>query len=78
MPNHVSIRDPRNSGGDIERVGRGEELVVTRSGKPVAELRPLHHRLVSLAKIKDRWARLPKVDPVALRRDIDAIIEQDV
>jgi len=38
----VSIRDLRNHGGDlIDRVAAGERITVARSGKPVAELRPL-------------------------------------
>jgi prevent-host-death family protein len=35
----VSVRDLRNSGGDVlYRVEHGETVVVTRDGRPVAEL----------------------------------------
>ena len=38
----VSIRELRNHGGDVvDRVAAGENLTVTRPGKPVAELRPV-------------------------------------
>ena len=38
----VSIRDLRNHGGDvIDRALQGEQIIITRGGKPVAELRPI-------------------------------------
>jgi prevent-host-death family protein len=72
----VSIRDLRNHGGDvIDRVTGGETLVVTRSGRPVAELRPLRRSGLSAAALLDRWRRLPPVDADALRADIDDTID---
>jgi antitoxin (DNA-binding transcriptional repressor) of toxin-antitoxin stability system len=39
---HVTVRDPRNHGGDVtEQVAQGEVITLTRAGKPGAELRPL-------------------------------------
>ncbi|MGB7163680.1 MAG: type II toxin-antitoxin system prevent-host-death family antitoxin, partial [Mycobacterium sp.] len=36
------MRDLRNKGGEVlDRVERGECVIVTRDGRPVAELRPL-------------------------------------
>jgi len=36
----VTIRELRNHGGDVvDRVAAGERLIVTRDGRPVAELR---------------------------------------
>jgi prevent-host-death family protein len=73
----VSIRDLRNHGGDIvDRVASGESLTVTRDGKPVAELRPVRAGRLSAAVLVDLWRRLPDVDPVALRDDVDAILDQ--
>ena len=73
----VTIRDLRNRGGDVVgRVEAGEHITVTRDGRPVAELRPLRARGVSAAALLDRWRRLPAVDPDALRRDIDASVDQ--
>ncbi|WP_250324588.1 type II toxin-antitoxin system Phd/YefM family antitoxin [Williamsia sp. CHRR-6] len=38
----VTVRELRNNGGEVlNRVARGEGLVVTRDGQPVAELRPV-------------------------------------
>lgn len=57
------MRDLRNKGGEVlDRVERGERLVVTRDGRAVAEL-------------IERRKRLPRVDPDALRADVDAVID---
>ena len=72
----VSIRDLRNRGGEVvDRVARGERVTITRSGRPVAELRPLTAPGLSGAALLQRWHRLPSVDPVKLRRDIDASLD---
>jgi prevent-host-death family protein len=72
----VSIRDLRNHGGDvIDRVERGERLIVTRDGRPVAELRPLERQPVKSGVLIERWSRLPRFDPDALRRDLDQTID---
>ena len=72
----VTVRDLRNNGGEVlRRVERGERLVVTRDGTPVAELRPLPRPRVSAGELIRRRANLPAVDPVALRRDIDELID---
>lgn len=72
----VSIRDLRNHGGEVvERAQRGERLTITRSGKPVAELSAIRRPPVPLDELRKRWARLPDVDPAALRSDIDAVID---
>jgi antitoxin (DNA-binding transcriptional repressor) of toxin-antitoxin stability system len=68
----VTIRDLRNHGGDVvERAARGEQITITRAGKPVAELCALPQAALSTETLLDRWRRLPEVDPVALRDDID-------
>lgn len=73
---NVSIRDLRNHGGDIvERAFRGERIVITRSGKAVAELHPLRHHGTDAATLLDRWRNVPCVDPAALRRDLDEVID---
>jgi prevent-host-death family protein len=72
----VTIRDLRNHGGDvIARVVAGEHLTVTRAGRPVAELHPVRRPPVTAASLLERWARLPVVDPVAMRADIDALLD---
>lgn len=72
----VSVRDLRNSGGEVvDRVQAGERLTITRDGRPVAQLVALPRQPMSLDDIIRRRAKLPDVEPVALRRDIDALID---
>ena len=72
----VTIRELRNKGGVvIDRVLAGEHLTVTRSGRPVAQLRPLPRRGPDPATLLDRWRHLPHLDPASLRHDIDQIID---
>lgn len=75
----VTIRDLRNHGGDVvDRVAAGERLTITRDGRPVAELRPVRLQGIAAATLLERWQRLPAVDANALRRDIDAVIDQSL
>jgi prevent-host-death family protein len=72
----VTIRDLRNHGGDVvDRVAAGERLIVTRDGRPVAELRPVRSRGTSASALLVRWRRLPLVDGTALRGDLDATLD---
>lgn len=72
----VTVRDLRNNGAEVlRRVERGERVVVTRDGTPVAELRPLPRASVSAAELIRRRRRLPNVDPDELRRDIDDLLD---
>lgn len=73
----ITIRELRNHGGEVvDRVTSGERLTVTRDGKPVAMLLPLEPPPISSQTLINRWAALPPMDPHALRRDVDAIIDQ--
>ena len=72
---NVSIRELRNQGGDVvDRAAAGEQITITRSGRPVAELRALRPPL-SADALLSRWQRLPVVDPIALREDVDALLD---
>ena len=72
----VSVRDLRNDGGSIlRRVQRGEVLIVTMDGKPIAELRPVARKGYSARALMEEWKRLPPMDPVKLRQDIDSIMD---
>ena len=72
----VTIRDLRNHGGDvIDRVVAGEELVVTRDGRPVAVLIPVQRQALSAAALVARWRRLRPVDPVQFRADVDDLLD---
>ena len=75
----VSIRDLRNHGGDvIERVLAGESVTVTRSGRPVAELRPLRRAPLTASNLLTRWRSVPLVEGTKLRRDLDSVITSAV
>jgi prevent-host-death family protein len=75
----VSIRELRNSGGEVvDRAARGETITITRSGKPVAELRGLAKTGLSAEALIERWSRLPRMDPARLRADIDALVDQSL
>jgi antitoxin (DNA-binding transcriptional repressor) of toxin-antitoxin stability system len=72
----VGIRDLRNHGGDVvDRAARGEQITITRSGRAVAELRAIAPPALSAAALLDRWRRLPPVDPVAFREDVDRLVD---
>ena len=74
--NTVTVRELRNNGGEvIERVLRGERLIVTRDGAPVAEMRARPRTVPSPAELVARRRRLPLIDPDALRRDLDEVID---
>ncbi len=72
----VTIRELRNHGGNVvDRVAAGERIVVTRGGRPVAELRPLHSTVATATILLERWRRLPVVDHLRLRSDLDATLD---
>lgn len=72
----VTIRELRNQGAEVvDRVLAGECLTVTRSGRPVAELRPLPKPHLDSATLLDRWKNLPPVDPDTFKRDIDEVVD---
>ncbi|UGT92006.1 type II toxin-antitoxin system Phd/YefM family antitoxin [Mycobacterium ostraviense] len=72
----VTVRDLRNRGGEVlRRVERGERIVVTRDGIPVAELRPLPRPSLGPAELIRRRKHLPRVNPDAFRRDVDTLID---
>jgi prevent-host-death family protein len=75
----VSVRELRNHGGEVlDRVARGASLVVTRDGAEVAELRPRGRRSPSSADLVARRRRLPRIDPDAMRRDLDAVLDPEL
>jgi antitoxin (DNA-binding transcriptional repressor) of toxin-antitoxin stability system len=72
----VSIRDLRNHGGDIvDRAERGELITLTRSGKPVLELRALPGPTLAAEVLIARWRHLPPVDLERLRSETDELID---
>ncbi len=72
----VSIRDLCDDGGElVDRATRGEKIVITRSGRAVAELRALPHPPLSAEALLSRWRPLPPMDPVVLRADVNRLLE---
>lgn len=72
----VTVRELRNRGGEVlDRVAAGENVIVTRAGKPVAELRALPKSALRTEALLERFRRLRPVDPAKLRADIDALID---
>jgi antitoxin (DNA-binding transcriptional repressor) of toxin-antitoxin stability system len=72
----VSIRDLRNHGGEVvDRAERGELITITRSGKPVLELRALPGPILAAEVLLARWRHLPPVDAEQLRAESDALID---
>jgi prevent-host-death family protein len=75
----VSIRELRNHGGDVlDLVIAGEELSITRDGRPVALLVPVQRPPLSAEVLLARWRRLRPVDPVRFRADVDATLDMSL
>lgn len=73
----VTVRDLRNRGGHVlDAVMRGRSVTVTRDGEPVAVLSPLPRRRVPTDELIARRRNLPDMDHGALRRDLDATLDQ--
>jgi prevent-host-death family protein len=72
----VTIRELRNHGGDVvDRVIKGETLIVTRDGHPVIELRPLRRPAQTATTLLERWRTLPAVDAALLLANIDEVLD---
>ncbi|MEO8182677.1 MAG: type II toxin-antitoxin system prevent-host-death family antitoxin [Deltaproteobacteria bacterium] len=81
MTRRISQRELRNdSAAVMDAVERGETLVVTRNGNPVAELRPLLRRtFVSTAELLQAFRGLPRMNLNRLRHEADELFgEQDL
>lgn len=73
----ATVRDLRNQGGRVlDRVAAGERVTITRDGRPVARLEPAARGQLSAAVLVERFRRLPRIDPVQLRADVDAVVDQ--
>jgi prevent-host-death family protein len=72
----VTIRELRNRGGEVvDRVEAGERVVVTKDGKPVAELRPLARSALTATELLRRRRALAAVEVATLRRDLDEAVD---
>jgi prevent-host-death family protein len=75
----ITQRELRNSSARImDSVERGETLIVTRNGTPIAELRPIRRRaFASAAEIKRLFAGQTRADRVAMQAEMDALLGDD-
>ncbi|MGH7127850.1 MAG: type II toxin-antitoxin system Phd/YefM family antitoxin [Planctomycetaceae bacterium] len=73
----VTQRQLRNESGRLLRAAeRGERIVVTRHGEPVAELGPVaRRRFVPRAVIAAAGRSAPHIDAAALRAELDAVVD---
>jgi len=72
----VTVRELRNHGGEVlDRVVRGESLVVTRDGAEVAELVPLRRRAKTTPDLIAARRTLPRMNLGRLRADVDRILD---
>lgn len=74
----VTIRELRKHAGEVfARVAHGETLIVTRSGVPVGELRPLPKPGVTAEALLARWRSVPHIDAESFWVDIDAVLDHE-
>ncbi len=81
MSEQISQRELRNDSGRIMRaLGEGKTFVVTSSGRPVGELRPLRRgRFVDDIAAVEMFRNAPPIDWAArMRDDLDELVDQDV
>jgi antitoxin (DNA-binding transcriptional repressor) of toxin-antitoxin stability system len=80
MSEQISQRELRNDSGRIMRaLGEGKTFVVTSSGRPVGELRPLRRdRFVDAIAVIEIFGNAPPVDWTRMRSDLDALVDQDI
>jgi prevent-host-death family protein len=80
MAKTIPQRELRNQNAAvIEAVIAGESFVVTRSGEPVAELRPIQTRrraFVSRDEVAALAAANVRIDRQKFRADLDRVIDQ--
>lgn len=74
----VSIRELRNEGGEIlDSVMRGATVIITRQGRPIAELRPLLQG-TNTAELLHHWRGTPTFDLDDLRKDLGTVLDDSL
>jgi prevent-host-death family protein len=78
-PREITQRELRNESATIMRgVERGESFTITRNGTPIGRLIPLRRRtFVPRKEVMAAFATAPVLDPDRLRRDLDAVADQN-
>lgn len=86
MTEHIGQRELRNdSGAVMRRVEQGESFVITRNGKPIADLVPHarpepQERPKTLAEVQEIFRKLPPIDRAeweAERAEADKLFGDD-
>jgi prevent-host-death family protein len=79
MVRRINQRELRNESGEIMRaLDAGESFVVTRNGRPVAELTPFRRRrFVPAELVLAAFAGAPRIDAKRFRADGDRWVDQD-
>jgi prevent-host-death family protein len=74
----ITQRELRNNSGEIMRaLERGESLIVTRNGVPLAELSPLRRRrFVAAETVVSAFSGSASIDYGEFRDDIDTWVDQ--
>jgi antitoxin (DNA-binding transcriptional repressor) of toxin-antitoxin stability system len=80
MAREITQRELRNDSGEVMRaLDLGESFVVTRNGVAVGELVPVRRRrFVAAGTVVAVFAGAPRIDAGRVRREIDAVIDQDI
>jgi antitoxin (DNA-binding transcriptional repressor) of toxin-antitoxin stability system len=67
------------SGRIMRALADGKTFVVTSSGRPVGELRPLRRdRFVDAIAAVETFRNAPALDWARLRNDLDELVDQDI
>jgi prevent-host-death family protein len=79
MQKVISQRELRNeSAAVMDAVERGETVVVTRNGYPIAELRPLRRQnFVPTVELMRAFHGLPRMNLTSMRAEADALLGED-
>ena len=79
MTEQISQRELRNDSGRIMRaLDDGETFVVTRNGRPVGELRPLHRDwFVDAVTVAEVFRHAPPLDWASMRADLERHVDQE-
>jgi antitoxin (DNA-binding transcriptional repressor) of toxin-antitoxin stability system len=80
MSEQISQRELRNDSGRIMRaLDEGRSFVVSRNGRPVGELRPLHRdRFVDARVAVDVFRGAPSIDWERMRSELDGVVDQEI
>ncbi len=63
----------------MRALGEGTTFVVTSSGRPVGELRPLRrNRFIDAVAAVQVFRNAPAVDGKQMRENLDVLVDQDV